>query len=84
MAISRQREREREKERERERERDKDRDRETEREKERERDRQTDKKWIKSCRKYAKRGKMLNTTLFTLIQQQKLFANTLETCTNST
>ena len=60
-------------------------EREREREKE-ERDRQTkrDKKWIKSWRKYAKRGKMLNTTLFRLIQQQKLFANTLETCTNST
>ena len=72
MAISRQRETERE--RERERDRDRDRDKETER----------DKKWIKSWRKYAKRGKMLNTTLFTLIQQQKLFANTLETCTNST
>ena len=80
MAISRQRETERE----RERERDRDRDRDKETERERERDRQRDKKWIKSWRKYAKRGKMLNTTLFTLIQQQKLFANTLETCTNST
>ena len=62
-------------------------ERERERErKKRETDRQTkrDKKWIKSWRKYAKRGKMLNTTLFRLIQQQKLFANTLETCTNST
>ena len=78
MAISRQREREKEKEKETE--------TETERQRERKRERQTerDKKWIKSWRKYAKRGKMLNTTLFTLIQQQKLFANTLETCTNST
>ena len=73
-------------ERQREREKEKETETETERQRERKRERQTerDKKWIKSCRKYAKRGKMLNTTLFTLIQQQKLFANTLETCTNST
>ena len=73
-------------ERQREREKEKETETETERQRERKRERQTerDKKWIKSWRKYAKRGKMLNTTLFTLIQQQKLFANTLETCTNST
>ena len=76
--------RERQRERERKRKRQRQRQRQRDRERKRERQTERDKKWIKSWRKYAKRGKMLNTTLFTLIQQQKLFANTLETCTNST